>query len=175
MKTCLRTKLLLIILGSFLIKTGCAIEPARLGNIHYAGEGVTQSFTEAMKLYRLAADQGNARAQNNLGYMYANGQGVAKDESEAVKWFRLAADQGYARAQDNLGYMYEKGEGVAKDESEAVKWYRLAADQGFAQASDNLILMESKQKNSKPAQPSPPTISKKKANVKPKQQIGELE
>ena len=61
---------------------------------------------EAVKWYRLAAEQGNARAQYNLGYAYDNGEGVEQDYVEAVKWFRLAAEQGNADAQYNLGYAY---------------------------------------------------------------------
>ena len=32
--------------------------------------GVPQDYAEAVKWYRLAADQGDAAAQNNLGFMY---------------------------------------------------------------------------------------------------------
>jgi len=31
-----------------------------------------------VRLYRLAAEQGNARAQSNLGSMYENGRGVSE-------------------------------------------------------------------------------------------------
>ena len=72
-----------------------------------------------LKWYRLAADQGNADAQNNLGAMYDNGQGVPQNYAEAVKWFRLAADQGHAIAQNNLGLMYAKGQGVPQNYAEA--------------------------------------------------------
>ena len=65
-----------------------------------------QNYAEAVKWYRLAADQGDASAQYNLGVMYANGQGVPQNHAEAVKWYRLAADQGNASAQFNLGDMY---------------------------------------------------------------------
>jgi TPR repeat protein len=102
------------------------------------GEGVSQDYVEAMKWYRLAADQGYAKAQYKLGVMYQNGEGVSQDYAEAMKWYRLAADQGDAWAQYNLGFMYEKGQGVPQDFAEAVKWYRLAADQGDAWAQHNL-------------------------------------
>jgi TPR repeat protein len=42
------------------------------------GEGVTQDYQEALKWYRLAAEQGYATAQNNLGVMYVMGKGVTK-------------------------------------------------------------------------------------------------
>ena len=58
------------------------------------GEGVPQDYAEAVKWYRLAAEQGDADAQYNLGLMYDNGNGVPQDYKEAVKWYRLAAEQG---------------------------------------------------------------------------------
>jgi hypothetical protein len=95
-------------------------------------------YAEAVKWFRLAADQGDVQAQFKLGVMYGDGRGVAQDHAEAVKWFRLAADQGDAGAQINLGLIYSIGRGVAQDHAEAVKWYRLAADQGHASAQHNL-------------------------------------
>ena len=102
------------------------------------GAGVPQDDTEAVRWFRLAADQGNASAQVNLGVMYDTGAGVPQDDTEAVRWFRLAADQGVASAQYNLGFMYSNGAGVPEDDTEAVRWYRLAADQGHARAQLNL-------------------------------------
>ena len=63
------------------------------------GEGVPEDDAEAVRWYRLAADQGLANAQYNLGVMYADGEGVPEDDAEAVRWYRLAADQGLANAQ----------------------------------------------------------------------------
>ncbi len=62
-----------------------------------------QSDSEAVKWYRLAADQGHPFAQLRLGICYENGCGVPQSDSEAVKWYRLAADQGNSYAQFNLG------------------------------------------------------------------------
>ena len=97
-------------------------------------------YAEAVKMFRLAADQGIAPAQFLLGAMYANGQGVPQDYSEAVKWYRLAADQGDAEGQFGLGVRFADGRGVPQDYTEAVKWYRLAADRSHAQAQYNLAL-----------------------------------
>jgi TPR repeat protein len=80
-------------------------------------------FETALRLFRSAAEQGDAAAQNNLGFMYESGRGVAQDYQEAVKWYRLAAEQGNAIAQSNLGVVYSEGKGVAQDYREAVKWY----------------------------------------------------
>jgi uncharacterized protein len=53
--------------------------------------GVPQNYTEAVKWYRKAAEQGNADAQSNLGLMYYNGYGVPQDYVQAHTWFNLAA------------------------------------------------------------------------------------
>ena len=45
---------------------------------------------EAVRLYRQAAEQGNADAQFNLGVMYLDGDGVPQDDAEAMRWFRQA-------------------------------------------------------------------------------------
>ena len=96
--------------------------------------GVEQDYAEALKWYRLAAEQGNVFAQLRLGGSYYSGKGVEQDYAEAVKWYRLAAEQGDARAQYLVGYAYRIGEGVEQDYAEAVKWWRLSAEQENADA-----------------------------------------
>jgi TPR repeat protein len=66
------------------------------------GEGVRQDYVEAVKWYRLAADQGRAIAQCALGGMYAAGAGVPQDFTKAARLFKLAAEQGNANAIANL-------------------------------------------------------------------------
>ena len=98
------------------------------------GEGVPQDYAEAARLYRLAAVQGNAKAQNNLGLMYDNGQGVPQDDAEAARLYRLAAVQGNAGAQGNLAGSYWLGQGVPQDFITAHMWANLAAANGSANA-----------------------------------------
>jgi TPR repeat protein/HJR/Mrr/RecB family endonuclease len=94
---------------------------------------------EAMRLYKVAADHGDATAQNNLGVFYEKGRGgLSKDDQEAARLYKLAAEQGHAGAQYNLGVMYEEGRGVPRDDAAAFIWYRTAADQGHATAQNNL-------------------------------------
>jgi hypothetical protein len=107
--------------------------------VHYAkGTGVAEDHAEAVKWYRLAADQGLANAQFNLGVWSEHGTGVVKDAAEAARWYRLAAIQGHASAQCNIGVCYADGTGVVKDAAEAARWYRLAAIQGHASAQYNI-------------------------------------
>ena len=58
------------------------------------GRGVPQDYVEAVKWFRLAADQGLDCAQYNLGIMYANGHGVPQDFVSAHMWLNLSAAQG---------------------------------------------------------------------------------
>ena len=60
-------------------------------------------YAAALAQWQPLAEQGIARAQNNLGVIYENGQGVPRNVVEAMKWYRRAAEQGYAGAQNNLG------------------------------------------------------------------------
>ena len=66
------------------------------------GEGVVKHLAEAVRLFRLAADQGNAPAQTILGWMYKNGLGVAKELAEAARLNWLPADQVHENAQASL-------------------------------------------------------------------------
>ena len=99
-----------------------------LGNSCY----VKKDYEQAVKYFRLAAEQEYVFAQYMLGLCYYYGRGVARDYSEAVKWYRKAAEQGDADAQTNLGNRYYNGQGVAQDYNEALKWYRKSAEQGNA-------------------------------------------
>ena len=58
------------------------------------GEGVPEDDAEAVKWYRLAADQGDASAQNNLGLMYDVGEGVPEDYVTTYAWWNIAAVSG---------------------------------------------------------------------------------
>lgn len=88
---------------------------------------IYEDFDEAAKWLRKAAEQGNAKAQNELGHLYQLGDGVRRDLREAAKWFRLSAEQNNDGGQFLLGLCYEKGEGVLQDFIEAYKWFCLAA------------------------------------------------
>ena len=57
-------------------------------------EGVTRDKKEAVRWFKKAAEQGDAKAQNNIGLIYANGYSVTKDNEKAVRWFKKAARQG---------------------------------------------------------------------------------
>jgi Flp pilus assembly protein TadD len=70
----------------------------RLAGAHH----VNRNFNDALRLYRQAADMGNADALNRLGEIYRNGRIVRQDLEEAARLFRRAADLGSATAVANL-------------------------------------------------------------------------
>jgi len=112
-----------------------------LGLMYAQGQGVSQDFYQAGKMYRLAGDQGHAGAQINLGSLFENCYGNGPCNSEkAAFWYRRAADQGNPIAQYNLGVMYGVGEGVAKNEWAAKILLRKSAEQGYAPAQYNLAV-----------------------------------
>ncbi len=94
----------------------------------------------AYRIWRPLADQGNARAENNIGGLHEMGSGVAKDEAAAAHWYGRAAAQGHRMAQFNLARLLMQGRGVPWDEAEAVRLLELAAAQDYAPAMNELGL-----------------------------------
>lgn len=104
-----------------------------LGARYQSGSGgMPQDIGEAIKWYRKAAAQGDARAQLLLGAAYANGEGVVKNDAEAARLMKMAAEQGDAIAQYYLGGMFGLGKGVDKNTTEAFNWYLKAAEGGYS-------------------------------------------
>ena len=66
--------------------------------MYYEGQGIPQDYAEALKWYRLAAEQGEALAQFNLGIMYNNGEGVLQDNVMAHMWYNIASANGHYKA-----------------------------------------------------------------------------
>src|SRR5207237_7948413 len=62
-----------------------------LGALYSEGHRVTQSYAEAFKWFRQAAEQGHSGAQYSLGIMYRDGRGIQRDNVQAYLWFHLAA------------------------------------------------------------------------------------
>jgi len=88
--------------------------------------GLSRDSAEAVRWYRMAAEQGLAPAQFNLGVLFDEGTGVPEDDSQAASWYRRAAEQGHPDAQLNLGILYAIGSGVGQDPVLAHQWFDLA-------------------------------------------------
>ncbi|MFG6485477.1 tetratricopeptide repeat protein [Roseateles sp. BYS78W] len=101
------------------------------------GRGAPRDGKEAMKWYRLAADQGLAEAQNSVG----SGLQADKRFAEARPWYEKAAAQRHALATNNLAYLYDLGLGVPQDRQKGFELYLKAADLGWAEAMWNIANM----------------------------------
>ena len=112
-----------------------------LGFMYFNGYGVPQNYSEAIKYFKLAADQGDPQSQTALGLIYDNEDGINQDYTLAVKYYEMAASQYFAQAQYNLAIMYEKEYGVVQDFALAERYYKLAADQEYVDAQYNLGMM----------------------------------
>ena len=109
-----------------------------LGFAYEYGRAVGKDLPEAMRWFRLSAEQGNSLAQGALGAIFADGIGGQPNYVEASKWFKMAADQDDPVAMEFFGEQNEKGWGVPQNIEEAIKWYRRAATAGSEDAKKNL-------------------------------------
>jgi len=118
-------------------------------NYHF-GEGNYKADVEAVKWFKLAAEQGNMEAEFNLGYCYTYNSSCGIEDgpnfAEGAKWFLKAAQQGFAPAQSALGFCYSLGIGVPASGAKSKMWLKKAAEQGDtdAQVRQGMGLLEAK-------------------------------
>lgn len=60
------------------------------------------NLQQALRYFKLAADNGHAQAQFMLAQKYQNGEDVERDWNEAKRLYKLAADQGVIEALNKL-------------------------------------------------------------------------
>jgi TPR repeat protein len=81
---------------------------------------------KAFTYYKLAADQGEQKAQFNIGLIYYN----KKQFKDAYEYYKLSAHQGNVGAVAELGVMYYNGNGFEKDLEKSFEFFKIAAEQG---------------------------------------------
>jgi S1-C subfamily serine protease len=107
---------------------GSASAVRNLATMQQKGLGMEKDWVAARKLFRQAAEAGDAEAQLYMGWMHKTGEvGAEVSYDEAIKWYTMAAEQGQSDAQYQLGQMYQKGSGVQRDRVKALKLYQSAA------------------------------------------------
>lgn len=109
----------------------------RVGAAYDYGKGAPRDGAEAMRWYRMAADRGNAEAQNSVGSALQ----AEKRYEEALPWYEKASAQGHALATNNLAYLHDLGLGVKQDRRKGFELYSRAADLGWAEAMWNIANM----------------------------------
>lgn len=95
-----------------------------LGDCYAEGVGVPVDGRQELRLYLLAAEQGDVAAMARLG---APSRQLAAPVRGWAEWLRRAARLGEPRAQYDLARAYEYGVGVRRNRRAAASWYRAAA------------------------------------------------
>ena len=115
-----------------------------MGSMYANGEGVKKNITEAIRLYKTAAELGYARGAFNLGSLYYKGIEVNKNYDLAIKYYSEAAALKDGEAQYNLGLMIAKGEGTPKNNVNAYRFFRAAESNGISQgkAAAEILMKE---------------------------------
>lgn len=98
----------------------------------FRGQGLGAK-EEGMRLLRLAAAAGDAKAAYQLGVLSLAGDTVRpSDAAEAVRWWRLAAERGHGLAASRLARLYaEGGPGLQADAQQAEHFQAIAARLGL--------------------------------------------
>lgn len=68
--------------------------------MYLRGQGAEQSYEEAAKWFRKAAEQRVKQAQYRLAELYMKGRGVPKDYEYAYAWYRVGAEHRHKKSRD---------------------------------------------------------------------------
>jgi|GEM_PF-2841468 len=86
----------------------------RLGSFYDVGRGDQKDPQEAVRWYKLAADNGDERAQYVLAFHYECLE-EGDHKKEAVHYYQMAAEKGHDTAQIRLANCYLEGRGIEKN------------------------------------------------------------
>jgi uncharacterized protein len=118
------------------VRQGNAEAMVDLGYLYARGHAVQRDPDQALRLYRQAADAGDAEGMNAVGYRY--NYASPPDYAAAVRWYCMAVLRGHTRAMNNLGILFANGQGVQRDIAEARSLWRQSAQRGHLNAQTNL-------------------------------------
>lgn len=114
-----------------LAEQGDALAQYRMGRTFEEGIELTQSYSDAIYWYNLAANNAthpHAEAAFRLAIIYDIGRGVTQDFKLAFHYFLIAAEQhNHTEAIVNLADCYANGIGIEVDLERMLHWYHIAA------------------------------------------------
>jgi hypothetical protein len=121
-------------------EAGDAQAQVTLGMAYQQGcPGAAHDPTEALKWYRMAADQGNSIAANQIAIFYDPAEHFGglrgQDLPQAITWYRKAAELGDVVGQYDLAETLHQ----AGRDSEAIAAYRKATENGSSLAAVALV------------------------------------
>ena len=139
----MRKKILSKLLLFFLIFLGLSISLFKYIGLTQLGLYAYQNgdYKEALRLWKKAADQGDAEAQYSLGTLYDYGQGVQQNYSKAKELYEKACNGGNARACKNIGLLYLNGKGVQQNYSKAKEFFKKSCDGGYKNGCKNYKIL----------------------------------
>ncbi|HEX2881785.1 MAG TPA: tetratricopeptide repeat protein, partial [Polyangiaceae bacterium] len=130
----------LYVQASTLFERACQLgEPNgcfNLGNLYYAGRGVSENKQRAFSLFEQACNAGKAAGCINAGTMYDDGEGVTAEPPKAFALFKKACEGNEAVGCSNLAFMLGEGRGATADQAAAAQTYERACTLGSAKACE---------------------------------------
>lgn len=108
-----------------------------------AGQNLYQRgfYLEAIELWTVAAENGDAGAAFRLGEEYFDAKVVDRDLKKVHKYWQQSADANDPRGLTDLAGLYDYGNGVRIDRKKAAQLYLAAAKMGFPSAMFNIASM----------------------------------
>lgn len=97
--------------------------------LYFGDHGQTRDYKKSEPYLKIAAETGNADAQNAIGVLYDSALVGTLDRAVAEQWFRKAALQGHLKAQANLGRVLNPEGSDKESRIEALAWLLIASDQ----------------------------------------------
>ncbi|MBI3506089.1 MAG: hypothetical protein HY059_14715 [Proteobacteria bacterium] len=116
---------------------------AQLGNAYFYSHYVARDPAEAVRFWRLAADQKNTEALYRLGTAEMAGEGTASDPASGRARLRAASDLGHAQAALAFAKALRDGVGGQADAIEAFAYFDLASRRKVSAAAgerDKLVV-----------------------------------
>ena len=117
-----------------LAEEGSVLAQLRLAQLYERGEGVLQSFVEAVRWFRSAAEQGSVPAMARLGDIYLSGMAAPGTATPAA----LVRLDESASQESLVKRLYPQGLSVRQDPAQAAHWNLRAALTGDAPAQARL-------------------------------------
>lgn len=101
-----------------------------VGHLYNMGVGTQEDLDKAIQYYKMAAEQGLAKAFDALGFVYINemDDGHSENTFIGVSYYMRAVEMGYADSMWHLGDFYAK---KMNDYETALSWYDKAFENGF--------------------------------------------
>ena len=112
----------------------------------YGSDIVEPDFEQALSLFLLEAEDGNALAMHDLGKMYADGLGMETDMDVAFVWYgnalsaflEIEANKKHKYVEYRIGKLYAAGLGTEQDYENAVRWFQESASKRYKYAQYSL-------------------------------------